>query len=115
MFLDIDKTALVDALREELKRSKGSFRVRDEGLLASALARPSQLAAYADHSPSIFQLAAAAAFGLVQNHPFLDGNKRAGFIACYMLLEVNGYRLMMDEEFAADVFSCPGCRHSQRG
>src|SRR5689334_20633501 len=62
MFLDIDRAALVDALREELGRSKGSFNLRDEGLLASALARPAQLAAYADRLPSIFQLAAAVSF-----------------------------------------------------
>jgi death on curing protein len=59
MFLDIDRAALVDALREELGRSEGSFSVRDEGLLASALARPAQLAAYSDPPPSIFRLAAA--------------------------------------------------------
>lgn len=104
MFLDIDRAALVDALREELGRSQGSFSVRDEGLLASALARPAQLVAYAVPPPSIFQLAAAVAFGLVQNHPFLDGNKRAGFIACVMLLGINGYLLDMPEELAADTF-----------
>lgn len=104
MFLDIDRAALVDALREELGRSEGSFSVRDEGLLASALARPAQLAAYSDPPPSIFRLAAAVAHGLVQNHPFLDGNKRAGFLACFMLLEVNAYRLIMPEKLAADTF-----------
>ena len=104
MFLDIDRAALVDALREELGRSKGSFNLRDEGLLASALARPAQLAAYADRLPSIFQLAAAVSFGLVQNHPFLDGNKRAAFIACAMLLAINGYLLDMPEDLAADTF-----------
>ena len=104
MFLEIDRDALVDALREELQRSGGAFAVRDEGLLASALARPAQLASYATPPPSIFRLAAAIAFGLVRNHPFLDGNKRAGFIACLMILSINGRELDIPEELAIETF-----------
>jgi len=104
MRLEIDKRALIEALQDELRRSGGSFGVRDEGLLASALARPAQLVAYADPPPSIFQLAAAVAFGLVRNHPFLDGNKRAGFIACAMMLGINGYFLNIPDELAIETF-----------
>ena len=63
------------ALQERLLAEFGGLGgIRDEGLLDSALARPAQLLAYG--RPNLFELAAAYAFGLVRNHPFLDGNKR---------------------------------------
>ncbi len=62
--------------------------LRDDGLLESALNRPRQLLAYGE--PDLFDLAAAYATGIVKNHPFLDGNKRAGFMAAYTFLGVNG-------------------------
>jgi death-on-curing protein len=69
--------------------------VRDEGLLESALNRPRQLLAYGE--PDFFDLAAAYALGIVKNHPFLDGNKRAGFMAAYTFLGVNGVNLEIPE------------------
>ena len=60
--------------------------------------------AYATPSPSIFHLAAAVAFGLVRNHPFLDGNKRSGFIACVMMLSINGRVLDMPDDMAIETF-----------
>lgn len=68
---------------------------RDPGLLDSALNRPLQLFAYA--SPTLFDLAAAYTFGIVRNHAFLDGNKRAGFMAAYTFLGINGYHLSAPE------------------
>lgn len=67
----------------------GASGVRDEGLLDSALARPENLIAY-EH-PTIFELAAAYAFGIVKNHPFIDGNKRTGFTSAIIFLERNGH------------------------
>ena len=67
----------------------GSSGIRDEALLDSALARPENRFAYG--KPTIFNLAAAYAFGLVKNHPFVDGNKRIGFAAAVVFLEANGY------------------------
>jgi death-on-curing protein len=81
-----------------LARFGGLEGVRDEGLLESALGRPLQLFHYGQ--PSLFDLAAAYAHGIVKNHPFLDGNKRAGFMAAYTFLGVNGYRLEATEEEA---------------
>ena len=66
----------------------GASRIRDAGLLDSALARPENLLAYG--KPTIHELAAAYAFGIVKNHPFIDGNKRTGFTAAVMFLERNG-------------------------
>jgi len=62
--------------------------VRDEGLLASALARPQQLFHYGE--PTLEEMAAALAAGIVKNHPFLDGNKRTGFMMGAGFLERNG-------------------------
>lgn len=70
--------------------------VRDEGLLDSALNRPQHLFAYG--KTTLFDLAAAYALGIIKNHPFLDGNKRAGFMAAALFLEVNGLRFDAPEE-----------------
>lgn len=67
----------------------GAAGVRDEGLLESALARPQQLAAYGD-SADVIDLAAAYTYGIVKNHPFVDGNKRTGFVIGILFLELNG-------------------------
>lgn len=73
----------------------GSAGIRDQGLLESALARPENQYAYG--SPTLFGLAASYAFGIVRNHPFIDGNKRSGFVAAAMFLAVNGHRLTASE------------------
>jgi death on curing protein len=69
----------------------GAPRVRDPGLLASALAPPHQLHAYADNL-DVIELAAAYTAGVLRNHPFVDGNKRTGFVVGVHFLEMNGYR-----------------------
>lgn len=78
----------------------GAAGVRDSGLLKSALARPQQLHAYGD-KPSIIDMAAAYTAGIVRNHPFVDGNKRTGFVVGVLFLEMNGYRFIATEEGAA--------------
>jgi len=84
--------------RELLARFGGLDGIRDEGLLDSALNRPLQLFNYGE--PSLFELAASYAEGIVKNHPFLDGNKRAGFMAAYTFLAANGQQLGAPEEEA---------------
>lgn len=81
-----------------LERFGGLSGIRDESLLESALARPRNLFAYT--GPDIFRMAASYAHGIVKNHPFLDGNKRAGFIAAALFIETNGYRFQATEEEA---------------
>jgi death-on-curing protein len=80
---------------EQIAEHGGSPGIRDAGLLSSALARPRNQAAYG--KPSVFNLAAAYAFGVIQNHPFVDGNKRAGFLAAYVFLDLNGWELVASE------------------
>ena len=74
----------------------GSAGLRDEGLLDSALARPQHLHHYEDCS-ELSRLAAAYAAGIIRNHPFVDGNKRTGFMAAYVFLGRNGRTLTADE------------------
>jgi len=69
----------------------GSAGVRDEGLLESALGKPKNLFAYS--KPTMFELAASYAFGIVKNHPFIDGNKRTGFMAAYTFLGKHQWEL----------------------
>lgn len=78
----------------------GAAGIRDDALLKSALARPQQLDAYAD-SPDLMDLAAAYTVGIVRNHPFIDGNKRTGFVVGILFLELNGYRFSATEADAA--------------
>jgi death-on-curing protein len=84
---------------ELLARFGGLNGLRDDGLLESALARPRQMYRYG--KSGLFDLAAGYAHGIVKNHPFLDGNKRVGFMAAYTFLGINGYRLEAPEEQAA--------------
>jgi death-on-curing protein len=84
------------ALQEQLLAEFGGLSgLRDEGLLDSALNRPTQLFNYG--KPKLFELAAAYALGLIRNHPFLDGNKRIGFATAIVFLEINGYEFVADE------------------
>lgn len=78
----------------------GAAGLRDDGLLKSALARPQQQFAYAE-SANIIDMATAYTAGIVRNHPFLDGNKRTGFVVGILFLELNGYRFTAGEEDAA--------------
>jgi death-on-curing protein len=91
-----DALALHDRL---LALDGGAAGVRDEALLQSALARPQQLYAYGDR-PDTVALAAAYTAGIVRNHPFIDGNKRTGFVIGVLFLEMNGYRFTASEEDA---------------
>ena len=90
--------ALVLAIHDrQLAEHGGSTGVRDEGLLESALARPQQLYAYGDPAPDLADLAAALAYGLARNHPFVDGNKRTAAVACETFIELNGATLDADD------------------
>jgi len=78
----------------------GAAGVRDQALLESALARPRQRVAYAERASTV-ELAAAYTAGVVKNHPFIDGNKRTGFVVGILFLELNGFRFVASEEAAA--------------
>jgi death-on-curing protein len=91
--------ALVLAIHDrQLAEHGGSAGLRDERLLESALARPQQSHAYADPAPDLADLAAALAYGLARNHPFVDGNKRTAHVAYRTFLALNGADLAASDE-----------------
>jgi len=85
----VERTALLLLQSASIARFGGAEGIRDEGLVNSALARPINLLRYGE-ARDLADLAAAYAFGLVKNHAFVDGNKRAAFLACGIFLEING-------------------------
>lgn len=80
---------------DQLAQHGGSSGIRDETLMGASLARPKHLFTYGD--PTIFDLAAAYGYGLANNHPFVDGNKRTAFMVMYTFLGLNNYWLNVDE------------------
>jgi death-on-curing protein len=89
---------VVDAIHNDQLREHGGLPgIRDENVLESAIARPQQKWHYYAEQPDVAVLAAAYAFGLVKNHPFVDGNKRIAFATAVVFLELNGYRFEAGE------------------
>jgi len=99
----IEKTALLLAYGHAVIKTGGLAGLRDEGLLESALARPQNRHAY-EAVTDIRRLSVSYAAGILRNHPFTDGNKRAAFIALSMFLNLNGFRLTAEPLDAANVF-----------
>lgn len=91
----IDPAVVLAVHEEQLAEHGGAAGVRDAGLLESALARPRNLAHYGE--PDLCELAAAYAFGLARNHPFIDGNKRSAFVATELFLVLNGWQLVASD------------------
>ncbi len=90
-FFLLDRAVVVAVHEAQLAEHGGDSGTRDAGLLDSALARPANLLAYG--KPDVFALAAAYGYGISRNHPFIDGNKRTGFVAAELFLRLNGYQL----------------------
>ncbi|MDX1574621.1 MAG: type II toxin-antitoxin system death-on-curing family toxin, partial [Kiloniellales bacterium] len=84
--------AVIDLHAELLEEHGGAPGLRDRGGLESALARARQLHAY-DPDTDLYALAAACAGGIIRNHPFVDGNERAAFVALGVFLTLNGLYL----------------------
>jgi len=84
--------------KRQLAEHGGMSGLRDENMLMSALAKPQQLWCYGSPPPDLCSLAAAYAYGLAKNHPFLDGNKRTAAIACETFLILNGRGFTIGEE-----------------
>ena len=91
----LDRRALLLLHEETLAEHGGRPGLRDSGVLGASLARPLHLHTYEPRS-NLASLAAAYAFGIIRNHPFNDGNKRAGFLALGLFLERNGRKFVAD-------------------
>lgn len=98
-WLDLD--IVLDVHAEQLALFGGPDGVRDVALLESALARPLNKFAYGESD--LAAPAAAYAFGIARNHPFVDGNKRAAFASIIVFLELNGLELSAPAEEATAV------------
>ncbi len=85
---------------QSLAQFGGGAGVRSEAMLDSALGKPLNLFSYGGE-PSLFDLAASYGYGIVKNHPFVDGNKRTGFIVAIAFLELNGFSFQASEVDAA--------------
>ncbi len=97
----IDRRVLLLLHDESIAEHGGAPGIRDEGLLDSALGRPLNLAAYGE--PDVAALAASYGVGLAKNHPFVDGNKRAAFLAVGLFLALQGQRLVAGQAEATVV------------
>ena len=97
MIVWMEKALALAIHDRQLAEHGGSAGVRDAGLLESALARAQQLHAYGDPAPDLADLAAALAYGLARNHPFVDGNKRTAAVCCESFIELNGATLEADD------------------
>jgi death-on-curing protein len=97
----LDRTDALAIHEMMLAQHGGLAGVRDEGLLESALAKPQSLFSYG--SPTLAQLAASYAAGIIHNHPFLDGNKRTGFMLAAAFLELNGLSFTATEESVVEM------------
>jgi death on curing protein len=88
---------MLDAIHaDQIRQHGGSYGVRDDGLIDSALARPQNRWRYEDDA-HLTALAASLGFGLAKNHGFIDGNKRVAFAATYLFLALNGWELEAPE------------------
>jgi death-on-curing protein len=94
--------AILAAHDDQLAEHGGGAGIRDQGLLESALARPLNLHAYGE--PSLSKLAAAYAFGIAKNHPFIDGNKRTALVAAELFLGLNGHDLTATDAQCVEEF-----------
>ena len=92
----IDRTVLIAIHDMQLAEHGGGAGLRDGNLLESALAKPENLTAYGN--PDAAALAAAYGYGISRNHAFIDGNKRTGLVAAELFLQLNGWRLVVDDE-----------------
>jgi death-on-curing protein len=93
----VSKKAVLAMHTAQLAEHGGSEGIRDETLLDSALAKPRNVFAYADQ-PDIFRLAASYAFGIAQNHAFVDGNKRTALVVSLTFLDRNGWDIVASKE-----------------
>lgn len=95
-FLTLDD--VLESHREQIETHGGTDGLRDLGLLESALTQPAAMFDGQYLHVDIFEMTAAYLFHLVQNHPFVDGNKRIGLEAALLFLEINGYSMEADDE-----------------
>jgi death on curing protein len=109
-FLDLDRVVRIHL--SLIEHYGGDAGIRDPGLLHSAIAMPQASFGGAYLHADIFEMAAAYLFHIVQNHPFVDGNKRTGAAAAIIFLAMNGIEIEADEDGLVDItlrVACSQC------
>lgn len=96
------KKTILAIHEEQLSEHGGEGGLRDEGLLDSALSRPKNIYSY--KKPDLFELAGAYAFGIIQNLPFVDGNKRTALVTSFLFLMLNGHSITAIREERVTMF-----------
>ena len=99
----LNKQQVLMLHRQLVEETGGSPELRDEGLLESALNAPFQSFGDASAYPSLPQKAARLGYGLVKNHPFVDGNKRVGAHVMLVFLAINGVELQYTQQELVDI------------
>jgi death on curing protein len=100
-FLTLDEVVGINL--DQIERYGGSIGVRDWGLLKSAIAMPAAMFGGQYLHADLFEMAGAYLFHLVQNHPFIDGNKRVGAVAADIFLTLNGLKLVAEQDDYAEL------------
>jgi len=101
IFLDVED--VLELHESQIEAHGGSSGVRDRGLLESAVAQPEVSFDGVYAHEGLFSMAAAYLFHIVKNHPFVDGNKRAGFLSAMVFLDVNGVAIEHPSEELYDL------------
>ena len=96
----LGRLAIDEAHARQIREHGGPHGLRDADALEAALARPRHRWAY---EPDLAELAAAYAFGLVRDHPYVDGNKRVGLVALVAFLDLNGSELVASDGEAVEL------------
>jgi death on curing protein len=91
----VKRAAVIAVHDRQIELFGGQYGLRDSGLLDSAIARPKNFYLY--ESADILRLAAAYGYGICQNHPFVDGNKRTAFVVAIAFLKTNRYKFQADQ------------------
>lgn len=99
----LNKQQVLMLHRQLVEETGGSPELRDEGLLESALNAPFQSFGDTSAYPSLQQKAARLGYGLVKNHPFVDGNKRVGAHVMLVFLAINGVELQYTQQELVDI------------
>lgn len=89
---------------ESLSEHGGAEGIRDASALESALARPKNRLAYSDSRPTLYQFAAAYAYGIARSHAFVDGNKRTALITAFTFLALHGIEITAAKEDRYAIF-----------
>ena len=99
---EISKDQIIKLHTQLVAETGGSVDIRDEGMLDSAVSAPYASFAGIEAFPTVIEKASRLGFGLIKNHPFIDGNKRIGTHALILMMRINGVTIDYDDQYLID-------------